>query len=340
MTGDLLEQQVDAIVNTVNCVGVMGKGIALQFARRSPENLKAYQHASKEGMVRVGHMFVFDAGPLAQPHFIINFPTKDHWRARSKMSYIDDGLQDLVQQIRALGIRSIAIPPLGCGNGGLDWNEVRPRIESAFADLDDIDVRLFEPAGAPPPQKMIAHTSRPKMTRGRAALVKLMAAYSELDYSLSKIEVQKLGYFLHVAGVLPDLGYVKGKFGPYSDQLRHVLERMESHYIQGLGDHDSPAEIRPLPEALSDADAFLSSSDESEHRAKIESLAELISGYQTPYGMELLATVHWVARNDAHAKSADEAITAVHAWNDRKARVMRPEHIRSAWNHLASQGWI
>lgn len=340
MTGDLLEQEVDAIVNTVNCVGVMGKGIALQFARRAPENLKAYQRACKTGEVQVGRMFVFDAGPLARPHFIINFPTKDHWRARSKMSYVEDGLRDLIDQIRLRGIRSIALPPLGCGNGGLDWAEVRPRIESAFANLPDVEVLLFEPLGAPPPQKMVTNTTRPKMTHGRAALVKMMAIYSELDYSLSKIEVQKLGYFLHVAGVLPNLGYVKHQFGPYSSQLMHVLERMESHYIIGLGDHDGPAEIRHLPDALADAEAFLARPEEVTHKEKISALSALIDGYQTPYGMELLATVHWVKHNEPRVTSADEAVGAVQAWNERKSRIMKPTHIRSAWEHLEQLGWL
>lgn len=340
MTGDLLEQQVDAIVNTVNCEGVMGKGIALQFRRKSPENYKAYERACKAGEVRVGRMFVYDAGPLAQPHFIINFPTKDRWRARSKMEYIDTGLVDLIEQVRKLNICSIALPPLGCGNGGLDWNAVRPRIEAAFAALPDVDVRLFPPAGAPAPQTMVAHTKRPRMTLGRAALLKVMAAYSELDYSLSKIEVQKLGYFLQVSNVLPDLAYAKGQFGPYSDTMRHVLERMESHYIEGLGDHDSPSEMRPLPQALAEADAFLTAEDQAEPLAGINRVSDLIDGYQTPYGMELLATVHWVAHNEPHACNADEAVLAVHAWNERKARVMKPEHIHKAWNHLASKRWI
>ena len=148
--GDLLKQDdVDALVNTVNCVGVMGKGIALQFKNKWPANFTAYAAACKAGDVRPGRMFVFDSGAFMKPNFIINFPTKDHWREASKMEFIRDGLVDLVEHIRRLGIRSVAVPPLGCGNGGLNWSEVRPLIEHAFDALPNVEVRLFEPAGAP-----------------------------------------------------------------------------------------------------------------------------------------------------------------------------------------------
>lgn len=147
--GDLLKSaDVDAIVNAVNCVGVMGKGIALQFKIRWPENFRAYAAACEAGDVRPGRMFVFDCGDAARPRYIINFPTKDHWRGASNREFIRDGLVDLVAQIRRLGIRAVAIPALGCGNGGLEWAEVRPMIEASLAPLVDVDVRLFEPGPA------------------------------------------------------------------------------------------------------------------------------------------------------------------------------------------------
>jgi O-acetyl-ADP-ribose deacetylase (regulator of RNase III) len=212
--GDLLKQDdVDAIVNTVNCVGVMGKGIALQFKNKWPGNFAAYQTACKAGKVRPGKMMVFDSGAYAQPHFIINFPTKDHWRGNSKLSFIEDGLRDLAAQVRALDIRSIAIPPLGCGNGGLDWQDVKPLIERAFADLPEVDVRVFEPGAAPDAKSMEVRTSRPRMTPGRAAILKSIDTYRELNYGLTKIEVQKLGYFLQVAGQDLRLQFEKHLYG-------------------------------------------------------------------------------------------------------------------------------
>ena len=148
--GDLLKQDdVDAIVNAVNCVGVMGKGIALQFKHRWPANFTEYTAACKAGKVRPGCMFIYALGGLIQPHHIINFPTKDHWRDGSRIQFIEEGLVDLVAQVRRLGIRSIAIPPLGCGNGGLRWSDVLPLIQAAFEPLHEVEVRLFEPEGSP-----------------------------------------------------------------------------------------------------------------------------------------------------------------------------------------------
>ena len=170
--GNLLQQHdADAIVNTVNCVGVMGKGIALQFKKKWPDNFNAYAKACKADEVKLGHMFVFDLGGLATPRFIINFPTKGHWRSASRLQDIDSGLKDLAQQIQSLGIRSIAIPPLGCGNGGLDWDEVKPLIAKHLSGIDSLDVRLFEPTDSIKATSLVTNSAKPKMTAGRAAIL-------------------------------------------------------------------------------------------------------------------------------------------------------------------------
>lgn len=339
--GDLLRQDdVDAIVNTVNCVGVMGKGIALQFKNKWPANFAAYHAACKAGQVRPGRMMVFDAGAYAQPHFIINFPTKDHWRGNSQLSFIQDGLKDLVAQVRALGIRSLAMPPLGCGNGGLDWRDVKPLIEAAVADLPDVEVRLFEPGAAPAAKDMVVRTHRPKMTAGRAAILKSIDTYRDLDYGLTKIEVQKLGYFLQVAGQDLGLRFEKHLYGPYSDQLRHALQRMDGHFIMGLGDGSVDAEIAPIQDALTEADVFLAEQGDAALRDRLARLQRLIEGFQSPYGMELLSTVHWVAEQEGAAQSPQAALAAVQQWNTRKKKLMRPAHVEAAWEHLAEQGWI
>jgi O-acetyl-ADP-ribose deacetylase (regulator of RNase III) len=340
--GDLLKQNdVDAIVNTVNCVGVMGKGIALQFKNKWPANNLAYEHACKDGQVKLGKMFVFDSGGLVKPNFIINFPTKGHWRAKSDINSIRDGLTDLVEQVRRLNIKSIAIPPLGCGNGGLEWSDVRPMIEKAFEPLQNIDVRLFEPVGAPNAKTMEVRTKKPKMTPGRAAILKVLDTYRALGYGLSKIEVQKLAYFLQEAGQPLKLKFEAREYGPYSDQLRHVLNTMEGHYIRGVGDGVVDAEIEPMPNALAEADTFLQNDNEglglNHHVARVE---QLIDGFQSPYGMELLATVYWVANNEPFARNPSEAVTAVHQWNERKRQLMQPEHVEIAWNRLMNEGWI
>ena len=144
-SGDLFQCEAFTWVNAVNCVGVMGRGIALQFKNVFPANFKAYEAACKCGEVQPGHMFVFATEKLSPPHFIINFPTKRHWRDKSRLEDIKTGLVDLVKVIRAKDLHSIAIPPLGAGLGGLDWNEVRSLIEQAFIELIDVEVLIFEP---------------------------------------------------------------------------------------------------------------------------------------------------------------------------------------------------
>lgn len=339
--GDLLKQDdVDVIVNTVNCVGVMGKGIALQFKNKWPANFTAYATACKAGQVRPGRMLVFDSGGLVKPNFIINFPTKDHWRGSSRIEFISDGLVDLVAQVKHLGIRSIAVPPLGCGNGGLNWADVRPLIAAAFEALPDVEVRLFEPAGAPDPKSMEVRTKRPRMTPGRAAILKVLDTYRALNYGLSKIEVQKLAYFLQEAGEPLKLPFVKHHYGPYSDTLRHALNTMEGHFIRGLGDGVVEAEIEPTEDALAEAEAFIAEQEHAELAGHVERVGRLIDGYQSSYGMELLASVHWVVVHEPDVHSLADAVAAVHGWNVRKRTLMTSQHIASAWHRLEQEGWL
>ena len=146
--GDLLNADAEALVNTVNCDGVMGRGIALQFKKKFQENFNVYKKACDAGFLRPGMMLVHDCCGLFNPRYIINFPTKDHWRSNSKLEYIESGLVALVDEIRKRGIKSIAIPPLGCGLGGLEWNQVRPRIEAALQEFTDVQILLYEPVGS------------------------------------------------------------------------------------------------------------------------------------------------------------------------------------------------
>jgi O-acetyl-ADP-ribose deacetylase (regulator of RNase III) len=170
--GNLLNASVEALVNTVNTVGVMGKGIALMFKETFPDNFKVYQAACKRGDVRVGRMLVTERQLLGGPKWIINFPTKEHWRAPSKLEWIEDGLDDLLRVIKRYRIRSIALPPLGSGNGGLNWNDVRPRIESALAGLDDVEVIVYEPTREC--QNVAKRFGVEKLTPARALMAELV----------------------------------------------------------------------------------------------------------------------------------------------------------------------
>ncbi len=342
--GNLLAAPAEALVNTVNTEGVMGKGIALQFRQAYPEMFRAYEKACERGEVRLGEVQVFDLGGLAGgPRWIINFPTKGHWRARSRLSDVENGLRDLVAKVRQLGIRSIAVPPLGCGNGGLDWSKVAPLIQTAFAAVPEVRVLLFAPVGAPAAEAMPNRTEAPKMTLGRAALVALMDRYLKglLDPFVSLLEVHKLMYFLKAAGEpIEKLAFQANRYGPYAPNIRHSLIKMENHLTRGYGEgRDDPTiQLELLPGAVDQAEEFLR--DQFETKERMAQVARLIEGYEDPYGMELLSSVHWVMQHDAAAREdVEAAIGAVQAWNDRKKRVLKPEHLRKAWTRLKEQRW-
>ena len=338
--GNLLETDAEALVNTVNCVGYMGKGIALQFKQAFPENFKAYEKACRAGEVKPGRMFVWETNLLRDPKYIINFPTKIHWKAKSKVEHIRQGLGALIREVKRLGIHSIAVPPLGCGLGGLDWSEVRPMIEEAFGAVPEVQVFLYSPTGAPEAKKMPVRTERPNMTPARALFIKLMEQYLVLAYNITLLEIQKLAYFLQESGERLRLRYEKGHFGPYARNLNFVLERIEGHFIRGYGATQNPdQEIELLNGAVGEADSFLVGHEASSQR--LELVAEVIEGFETPYGMELLSSVHWVAKHEEpRAESAESAIEAVHGWNERKRDMFRADHIRVAWQQLHAKGWL
>ena len=337
--GNLLKANAEAIVNTVNCVGVMGKGIALQFKQAYPDNFRQYAKACRVSEVRPGQMFVVSTGNLFNPRYIINFPTKRHWKGKSKIEDIQTGLKALIQEVKQLGITSIAVPPLGCGNGGLSWKTVKPLIESAFLELPNVQVLLFEPQGTPEADAMLVATEKPRMTRARALFVRLLELYGIPGYRLTMLEIQKLAYFLQIAGEPLRLQYIKEKYGPYANNLNHVLQKLEGHYIRGYGDRSREAQIYVLPDGEIAARRFLENSDDAIER--LERVSNLINGFETPYGMELLATVHWVVRENWEAgEDSERAIELVREWNIRKSELFKPQHIRKAWQRLREQNWF
>ena len=336
-TGDLLKADAEALVNTVNCVGIMGRGIALQFKNDFPENFKAYEAACKREEVQPGKMFVFETGTLTNPKFIINFPTKRHWRGKSRLEDIDSGLKALVEEIRHRGIRSIAIPPLGSGLGGLNWADVRPRIETALRSIENLDVIVYEPNSAPAATKS---REVPTMTAGRAALVALMHRYlgGLMDPFVTLLEVHKLMYFMQESGEPLRLQYSKAPYGPYAENLRHVLNAVEGHLVSGYADGgDAPdKQIELVPGAVKDAEAFLKEKQETVGR--FDRVGKLVEGFETPFGLELLATVHWVVKHE-NATSAEDVAAKVYAWNDRKKR-FSPRQIGIAYETLRAKGWL
>ena len=342
--GNLLDADVQALVNTVNTVGIMGKGIALQFKKAYPENFAAYAKACEREEVQIGRMFIHHLAKLENPQFIVNFPTKGHWRSRSKLEDIESGLDALVKDVKRLGIESLALPPLGCGHGGLVWEDVYPMIVQAFKDLPDVRVVVYAPGATPDAGTMPNKTKRPNMTIGRATILGLMQSYSEpgYDYPVTVLEIQKLAYFQQCAGEPLKLAFEKGPFGPYADELRHVLNHIEGHFIQGFADGQNKPDtaIKLREGAVDEAEQVLKK--HAATRERFGRVAKLIEGFETPFGMELLSSVHWIAvQENADAKTdVNAAITGVHAWNERKKKTMHADHIRSAWQRLREQGWI
>ncbi len=339
-TGNILAEDADALVNTVNCVGVMGRGIALQFKKAFPENYKAYAAACQRDELRPGRMFVFETRELANPRLIINFPTKRHWRGKSRMQDIEDGLKALRKTIRESDIHSVAIPPLGCGLGGLNWNEVRPRIEEALCGLGELHIVVFEPSDVAETTEIGRSQDIPEMTAGRAALVGLTDTYLNglLDPFITLLEIHKLMYFLQDSGEPLKLRFTKATFGPYAENLRHVLNQIDGYFISGYRDGgDSPRkQIELVPGAVEDALKTLERSEDTQERFR--RVVNLVEGFESAFGLELLSTVHWVVNRES-PMSMDDVISQTYNWSDRKRRFSRRQ-IDLAVDVLAGKGWI
>ncbi len=334
---DILKEDVEAIVNTVNCVGIMGRGLALQFKNKFPQNFKEYQLACKNQEVQLGKMFVHQTGQLINPKYIINFPTKGHWKANSKIEDIENGLDDLINTIKKYNIKSIAIPPLGSGLGGLDWNEVKILIEEKLKNIN-CSIILFEPLE----QKIEKSVTKelPKMTAGRAALIGLMDRYLQglMDPFISLIEVHKLMYFMQASGETLRLNYQKAQFGPYADNLKHVLNAVEGHFISGYEDGgDAPSkQLKLIPKAIEDAKNYLANKRDT--KQNLEKVAKLVDGFETPFGLELLSTVHWVVKNE-NVNDLEEVVSKIYNWNERKKQFSKKQ-IQIALDVLKENKWI
>ena len=340
--GDLLRADADALVNTVNCVGVMGKGIALQFKRQYPDMFDAYKRACERGEVQVGRMWVWETGLLDVPRYIINFPTKKHWKGGSQLPWIKAGLADLRRVIADLGIRSVALPPLGAGNGGLNWADVEPLIREALGGLVE-DIVLFPPTQA---YRAVQATQRIQMSRTRALVLMLMGRYGGkreliepwLDTrGVSHLEVQKLMYFAEVLAPVLELSFQPGRYGPYSDKVRLVLQGMEGRYTSGFGDGSASALSLDPIQVTAEGERELARYLASDAGREVDDLAArvltLTDGYEDPYGVELLASTWYVAHTQP---SQDPAAIAqgVRSWTKRKGKIFTDQHVSAALRHF------
>jgi O-acetyl-ADP-ribose deacetylase (regulator of RNase III)/uncharacterized protein YwgA len=335
----MFAEPVEALVNTVNCVGVMGKGVALEFKNRWPANFKAYKKICDAKELQPGQMFVFDTKSLFDsegPRYLVNFPTKAHWRSKSNISYVEDGLDALALTIQEYGIKSIGVPPLGCGNGGLDWAEVKPLIVAKLAELEDVDIVVFSPRDAEDEPEH-AYTDF-QMTYQRAVLLKgLNELEKYFDGSFDRISLQKIVYFLQALGVEFNLGFARQLHGPYSETLKKAYIALENHgMISGFMTGERQAHV--TNSGCAAADEFLSRCDQDSDEI-VDKLSKLIQGYESPYGLELLSSVHWLAHHEGHYP-VEKIIAEMVGWNEHKRNAFSEEAIRVAYDRLSEDGLL
>ena len=340
VTGDLFNAKTQAIVNTVNCVGVMGKGVALEFKKRWPDNFKVYKKKCDHGQIKIGEMFVFSnnsslfESDVGFEH-LINFPTKKHWRSKSKVEYIIEGLEDFIFEVRRLNIKSVAIPPLGCGNGGLPWSQIRPLIVDKISELPDVQWVIYEPREivSEPEYENIPQ----EMTLPRAAMVKVLGDFSAyFGGSYTRLSIQKLVYFLQTFSVGFNLEFSKADYGPYSRELHSALRVMEKqNYLMGYFDDK---EISVRASAYAAAEEYLTNSS-SQLAPVFEKLSHLVEGFESPFGMELLSSVHYLHDVEGYVSLSDIA-GGICNWNQEKRDKFDFVQIEAAVGRLIEDGLI
>lgn len=344
--GNLLDAKAEALVNTVNTVGVSGKGIALMFKEAFPQNFKAYQAAAKAGEVRVGQLFVTERHDMLGPRLIINFPTKQHWRQPSKLEWVEQGLAALRREITDREIRSIAVPPLGAGNGGLDWTDVRPLIERSLSNLD-ADITVYEPTQAY--QNVVKRHGVEALTPARALVAEMIRRYAVLGFECSILESQKLAWFLSIAAERRGLGnpiatdFAPYRYGPYSEQVRHLLDRLDGSYLvceRRIADARPFDEIRFRDERRDRIAAYLTTPQAKPFVPALDEATNIIEGFESPYGLELLATLGWLHRERKIALETGAMRAAIRDWPgpadsaERKDQIFRDRDITVALAHL------
>jgi O-acetyl-ADP-ribose deacetylase (regulator of RNase III) len=334
--GDILSARTEAIVNTVNTVGVMGKGVALRFKEVFPSNFRAYAQAVKENQVVTGKMFVFPAGGANGVKFIINFPTKEQWYQPSQYIWISEGLKDLVRVIQEKRIQSIALPPLDCGNGKLKWEKVRPMIEEALGSIPGLSVLVFEPDQHI--QKILDGESNGKnvvLTPARAMLLQLLFMYEENGEESCLFAAQKLLYFLQRFGEKQlKLTFGNHHYGPYSNQVDHLVYRLQGQWMTGFAEkeakpfeglqlrYDRKGELQEYVNGLSP--------DET-NRLKI--LARFIEGFESPLALEVLATTDSILCKSPQLE-LPQVMGKIAQWNDRKKVLIKENHVKVAMDRL------
>jgi len=337
--GNLLETDARAIVNTVNTVGIMGKGIALQFKERFPINFKIYADLCKKGQVQIGKMLVVKENSLHGEKIIINFPTKTEWYKKSQYYYIDEGLKDLVKVIDEYEIESIAIPPLGCGNGGLEWDKVKILLGKYLNDLK-IDITIYEPNDAV--KEILQNEAVRKeygLTNARAMLLYALFQYERLGEVASVFAANKLAYFLQKSGEPLRLQFVPYVYGPYAQAIEKVLYALNGKYLKGL-EQMSIKPFEPLKlnyDRFPEVSSYVEKNLNQEQKGRLKNLFKVIEGFESSLSLEILASTHYLKSSDP-GMTEDQLFAKIQDWNQRKRNIIKKEYINIALNHLQNYG--
>jgi len=333
ITGNILESNAQALVNTVNTVGIMGKGIALQFKKAYPNNFKAYVEACKREEISVGTLLVtHDNNTSSGEKIIINFPTKKDWRKPSEYSYIEEGLSDLINIIKINQIKSIAIPPLGAGNGGLEWERVKKLIEQKLSHLD-IEIFVYEPT-----EYIREHLrkERVKLTDARALLLYVLYDLVKNGEYVSEFSSEKVCYFLQRFGAKKyfKLEFVPNFYGPYSGKVRFVLNVLNGSYIMGYSDMNK----KPFEPLTLVADGYETVKNHIESDVELQLIGkntiEFLDGFYSDFALELLSSIDYIV---SEQKVIDELIITqkLEEWSDRKRSMFSdPKYINISMKHL------
>lgn len=320
ITGNLLESKAEALVNTVNTIGVMGKGIALQFKKQFPYNAKIYRKACKDKTFGIGDILVVEDNSLMNgKKIIINFPTKKHWRNPSEYEYIESGLKRLVEIILEKKIKSIAIPPLGAGNGGLNWSKVKSMLIKYLSDID-CEVHIYEPNYE---VKETLKKERVKLTPARAMLLAISYDLVRNGEFLSEFSAEKICYFLQRFGAedIFKLDFKANYYGPYSSKVRHVLYYLNGSYIMGFSQKDKKP-FEPLSVLMSTEKEVLEYLSKEEYQRELAIVAEtkqFLSGVYDNFALELLSTLDFIIAKE-ETTDLEVIKSKLENWNNRKSK--------------------
>jgi O-acetyl-ADP-ribose deacetylase (regulator of RNase III) len=335
LTGNILESKAEALVNTVNIEGVMGKGIALQFKKAFPYNYKVYKKGCEEGDVKIGKLLVVkDKSLLDGEKIIINFPTKTTWRKPSEYIYIEEGLKDLKRIIEEHTFKSIAIPPLGAGQGGLNWEKVKSLLTKYLTDVD-AEIIIYEPNSK---IKEELKKERAKLTPARAMLLAMMYELVRNGEFVSEFAAEKIAYFLQKFGgeKVLKLDFKENFYGPYSGKVRHVLYYLNGSYIMGFSSMDKkPFEtLELIMDGEKDVQDYLNLPENEEFIQIINKTKSFLKGYYSNLALELLSTVDYVNQK-FKLQNESEIREKIENWSDRKKNLFaNPNFITKAYHRL------